>query len=369
LADLTYIAKIPKKHYCFGDHHFKYFIKLWKIMMNQVIDNTVLEMRHMITGFQVTQAIYTAAKLSIADYIHQGITSCDQLAKLTQTKSDKLYRLLRALTSVGIFFEIENQHFTLTEKAKLLCTDHPNSLKHYAMMYGEEAYTTWKQLLVALNSETSVFETLYQKPLFEYLEGNTEANQTFNLAMKNSTASQKAAVVSQYDFSQFQTICDVGGGTGELLIEILEAFPSLQTTLYEQASVINQAKKVLEKTSYADSIKLISGDFFKSIPSNYDVYIMRHIVHDWPLDKAKQILSHCFEAMNHQSTLLLIEGVIQSRNIKDPLKWIDLHMMVTLNGKERTETEFAELLNACKLKMRNIISIPDSHLSIIEIGK
>src|SRR6185437_4965398 len=102
--------------------------------MNELIDNTILEMREMITGFQVTQAIYTAAKLSIADYINQGITSCDNLAKLTKTKSDKLYRLLRALASIGIFFEIEYQQFKLTEKAKLLCSDHPNSLKYYAIM-------------------------------------------------------------------------------------------------------------------------------------------------------------------------------------------------------------------------------------------
>lgn len=333
------------------------------------MDRHILAMRKMITGFQVTQAIHAAAKLSIADHIQRGVTSCDALAKLTKTNSDKLYRLLCALTSIGIFSETTDQNFKLTEKAQLLCSDHPHSLRHYALMYGEEAYITWAELESALSSEKSVFESHYGESFFQYLANNSEANSIFNLAMKNSTASYKGKIVSHYDFSRFKTLVDIGGGTGELLAEILAVTPHLQTALYEQPLVIEQAKKLLKDSNFSHSIKFIDGDFFKSIPPQYNAYIMRHIVHDWPLDKAKQILSNCCQAMNKDSVLLLIEGVIKSTRAKDPLKWIDLHMMVTLNGKERTKAEFATMLHSCGLKMKKIIPVSGSHLSIIEVKK
>lgn len=329
----------------------------------------LLEMRRMITGFQFTQAIYAAAKLSIADHIEQGVTSCHALASLTKTKPEKLYRLLRTLASEGIFFEKNHQEFHLTDKAKLLCANHPNSLKYYALMYGEEAYQSWKELWSTLSSETCGFEIVYNQPFFEYLNNNPQANATFNLAMQNSTASFKAKIGHHYDFNQFKTLIDIGGGVGEFLVEILEQFPALHTTLFEQPKVIQQAKKALLNSPYATKIKYLEGDFFKPLPTGYDVYIMRHIIHDWPDEKAIIILSHCANAMASNSVLLLIEGVIQSANLSDITKWIDLHMMVSLNSKERSEAEFTALFQASSLQLKNIIPIVGSHLNLLEVVK
>jgi hypothetical protein len=330
---------------------------------------SLLEMRRCITGFQLTQAIYASAKLGIADYIQKGITSCNELASLTKTKPEKLYRLLRTLASEGIFFEAAPYEFHLTDKAKLLCADHPNSLKHYALMYGEEAYQSWKELFSTLSSETCGFEMVYKQPFFEYLANNPEANSTFNLAMQNSTASFKGKAIHHYDFNQFKTLIDIGGGVGEFLVEILEQFPGLQTTLLEQPEVIEQAKKQLAHSPYFEKIKYLEGDFFKPIPAGYDAYVMRHIIHDWPDEKAITILSHCANAMAPHSVLLLIEGVIKSANISDITKWIDLHMMVSLNSKERSQEEFNALFNASGLRLKHLIPIVGSHLNILEVVK
>ncbi|MFG0335471.1 MAG: methyltransferase dimerization domain-containing protein, partial [Maioricimonas sp. JB049] len=137
----------------------------------------------MINGYCVTQAVYAAATLGIADLLKEGPRTVDDLAAATGTRPDRLYRLLRALASVDLFAETEQGAFTLTPMAELLRSDAPFSARSFARMAGEEHYVTWGRLLEALKSDDNAFEVLYGKPIFEFLAENPEQGRIFDDAM------------------------------------------------------------------------------------------------------------------------------------------------------------------------------------------
>ncbi len=210
----------------------------------------------MALGNWVSQSIYAAAKLGIADLLKDGAKSCEELASATQTHERSLYRLLRALASVGIFAETEPGYFTLTLLANYLQSDVPDSLKAIAIMNGAEQYRSWGDLMYSLQTGESAFERLYGMNLFEYYAQNPEAAKIFNQAMTSLSALENASVVSDYDFSNIQTLVDVAGGHGKLLTDILKANPKIKGILFDQPSVIAGATSLIEEAGVSDRCEL-----------------------------------------------------------------------------------------------------------------
>ena len=190
---------------------------------------------------------------------------------------------------------------------------------------------------------------------FEYFKKNQEDFIIYNNAMTFFSKTQAMQIVNSYNFSNFRTIVDVGGGQGYLLIAILKNNPSLQGILYDLPEVVKGARKTIEKETLSDRCKIIEGDFFQSIPKGADAYIMKYVIHDWSNDKARKILQNCRESIAPNGKLLVVDKVISLKSGLNDEIMGDIEMMILGEGLERTESEFRELFNNAGFKLTNII--------------
>ncbi len=309
----------------------------------------------LITGNWPMQAVYSAARLELADYLHAGPKSSDELAKLTGADAPFLYRLLRALASLGIFSEDAERRFSLTPMADKLRKNAPGSLWGATVMMGEEHYVAWGRLLDGVRHGQTSFKLQYGKGVFDYFETHHESARIFHRAMTELTSQTHVAAVEAYDFSRFRKLIDVGGGRGTLISAILKANPQLHGAVYDLPSVMDQTRRYLSEQGVADRCEAIGGDFFASIPGGADAYILSTVIHDWHDADSLRILRNIHQAMNGPATLLLVELVLKDRNEQDFGKLMDLNMLVMAGGKERTAEEFRELLAAAGFELQRIV--------------
>jgi hypothetical protein len=324
------------------------------------------EMVQMIMGFRVTQMIYVAAKLGIADLLKYGPEDANALAQATGTHAPSLYRLMRALASVGIFAEDEQGRFSLTPLAELLQSGVPGSQRSRALFFGGQTeWRSWGELLYSVTTGEVAFKHLYGMDPWEYRAKNPELGAHFNNFMTTNTMAQTAAVVAAYDFSGIGTLVDVGGGQGALIAAILRANPQLHGTLCDAPHVVTDARLILEAAGVLDRCQVVSCDFFSSVPDGGDAYILKSIIHDWDDNQALAILSNCRRVMPNNGRLLLVENVVPPGNEPHQGKLIDLQMLVELGGRQRTEAEFATLLGEAGFNLARVVPT-DAQISIIE---
>jgi O-methyltransferase domain/Dimerisation domain len=320
----------------------------------------------MTNGFQVSQAIHVVATLGIADLLKDGPKSADELAEATGTHASALYRILRALASVGVFAEQSDGRFGLTPLAEHLRTDVPGSLRSWAMLIGRPYYfTTWGHLLHSVRTGEPAFPHVYGTPAWEYRASHPEESALFDGAMTGLSLAEAEAVVRNYDFLGIGVLVDVGGGKGALLAAILAANPALRGILFDQPHVVADAKDLLERAGVADRCEVVDGDFFKAVPGGADAYLLKSIIHDWDDASAIEILRKCRAAMADSARLLLVERGIRPANEPDPAKFIDLMILVMLGGRERTAEEYERLYTEAGFKLTNTIHA-GSLLDIIE---
>jgi hypothetical protein len=319
----------------------------------------------MLTGYWVSQALYVAAKLGIADLLKDGPKSSDELAKATGTHVRSLYRLLRALASVGVFVESEDGRFSLTPLAEYLQTGVPGSLRAFAIMQSELQYRVYGEVLHSVKTGGTAFNHTFGQELFPYLIQHPAAAAVFDEAMTGYTTQVSTAIVAAYDFSQFGTIVDVGGGHGTLLTAILRANSALRGVLFDLPHVAEGAQKRLAAAGLAERCEVVAGDFFASVSNGGDVYLLKWIIHDWDEERSVAILKNCHRAMAEHSKLLLVEAVIPSGNTPFFHKFMDLTMLVIAGGRERTEAEYHALLAAAGFRLTQLIPTR-SEMSVIE---
>ncbi len=314
-----------------------------------------LVMLQMIHSYWVFLLIYAAAKLGIADLLKNEALNCDKLASLTQTHPRSLSRLMRALASVGIFEENQQGDFALTPLSNCLLSDAPSSVRAGAIMLGEEHYRAWGDILYSMRTGKSAFENLYGMNVFEYYAQNPEPEQIFSEAMTSVSIMEDMAVTKAYDFSKIQKLVDVGGGHGGLIASILKSNPHLQGVLFDQPSVVDGANNVLEKYGVSSRCEILSGNFFESVPSGGDAYILKHVLHDWDDETSISILKNCHQAMKKNDLLLIIELVIPPGNLPFFGKLQDINMLIMSHGGcERTQVEYQKLFECAGFKLTNI---------------
>ncbi len=319
----------------------------------------------MIFGFMPAQAIATAAKLGIADLLKDGPRPVEDLAQATRTHGRSLYRLLRALASVGVFAEDADGRFRLTEMAEPLRSDVPESLRAFSIYFGADFHMrVWEDLLYSVTHGQPVFQHIHNKGVFEYFEDHPGHAKIFNDAMTSFSASVSEPIVRAYDFSGIGKIADVGGGHGLLLSAILNEHPAMKGVLYDAPSVIGGAKNLLDAQGVGARCELVAGDFFQSAPAA-EAYIMKHIIHDWEDEKSIKILRNCHGAMTGKGKVLVVEMVVPEGNAPSPGKFIDLEMLLFLHGYERTEKEYAALFEKGGFKLTRVVPT-ESPYSIVE---
>lgn len=331
-------------------------------------DTARQQLDRMITGYWSTQAIFAAASLGIADLLADGPKTAAQLAGATESDEGALYRLLRALASLGIFAENEQHEFSLTPMAEYLQSDIPGSKRALAMMSGDEHFQAWGDILYSIRTGQTSFDHVYGKPFFDYLPDHPAKAEVFDKAMTGIHGRESDVILEAYDFSGFQSLMDVGGGNGSTFIRMLTEFPEMRGTLFDLPHVVERSRANIEQAGMSDRCQLTGGDFFESIPSGADAYFLRHIIHDWDDEKSRTILRNCHIAMSAESTLLIVDSVIPPGNEPFGAKLLDLVMLLIPGGKERTADEFRTLFEESGFELTRIIPT-NSELSILECTK
>ncbi len=329
------------------------------------LKNTQEKILELTRGFQLSQCLFTATALGIPDLLKDGAKSCEELAQATQTHAHSLYRLLRVLASTGIVTEIAPQQFEVTAMATCLQQDSPDSLKDFILLRAEQDYLCWKELPYSIKTGKSAFERTFGISRYQYNQQTPQLSERFDKAMSTLARKQKEAILSSYDFSTVDTLVDIGGGQGSLLISILKRYPNINATLFEQAETIQRAQELLEKEHLNERCQTVAGSFFEALPEGKEVYILKHVLHNWDDEQALQILQNCRRVMAVGTKLLVIEGVISEKTAQRSIL-LDLTLLVSFaSGKLRTESELDQLLQAAGFALNRIISTP-SDISIVE---
>ena len=320
----------------------------------------------MLFGALMQQGIYVAAKLGIADLLAQKPQTAEELAAATETHAPSLYRVLRTLAGAGIFAENADNKFELTPIAALLRSDTPNSMRDFALLLGDEwHWRIFSELKHSVKTGETAQAKVFGNELFEHLAQNQQDAETFNRAMTSHSLAAVPAIVEAYDFSGVGKLADIAGGHGILLAGVLKANPQVQGILFDLPTVIKGAGEWLAKEGVGDRVELAAGDFFESVPSSADAYLMKHIIHDWDDERSIKILQNIGAAMNKNGKVLITEMVIPEGNEPSPSKILDLQMLIGTGGKERTKDEYKKLLEASGFKLTRIVPTK-SPLSVIE---
>jgi SAM-dependent methyltransferase len=297
----------------------------------------------LIGGYRVTQALYVLTKLGIPDALAAGPKDATALAAEVGVEPDRLYRVLRALASVGVLTVDEQARFGLTDTGRLLRANPHGSFADASIFAGEEPYRAWGDLLHSVQTRETAFDHTYGMGHFEYLAEHPEAAATFNKLMAWSV--QVAGdPLEGYDLGRHTLLVDVGGGKGALIASTLRAYPDLKGILFDQAPAVVDAPTLLRSSGVADRCEIRTGSAFDAVPTGGDVYVVSRVLHDWPDDKAFLLLANCRKAMAEGGVLLLVEGVLEEGVAPPPRLWLDLVMMVMTGGRERTRADWQALL-------------------------
>lgn len=318
----------------------------------------------------LSQALYVTAKLDIAELLRNGPQTSEYLAVATSSNEDALYRVLRALSSEGIFMEVSKRVFSNTEASETLLSDHPASTRDLTIwMCHPDHWNVYSKLEISVKTGKTIWEEVHGEPIFPYLfQTNTELGDIFNRAMTSYSQQTIPAILAAYDFSEADSIADIAGGYGHLLGAILQHYPDKEGVLFDLPEVLKGAPAMLESYGVADRSEIVAGNFTTDIPVVADVYLLKHIIHDWDDDICRQILGNIRKNMPENAKILIIDSVIPEENDPDFGKILDLEMLIAPGGKERTEEEFRSLLASAGFEMTRVIQT-QSAVSVIEAIK
>lgn len=309
-----------------------------------------------VTGMWNFQIVYTLCELGILDRLSDTPV---------QISEERVYRLLRAASTIGLVSESAGRTFTLMPIGKALQTDSLGSMRDFVLFQGRYGWASWSKLKDTVTTGKNAIDLLYNKSSFDFFLA-PEVAETFNKAMTGISAVSADALLSSYSFGGAKTVADVGGGNGRLLGTVLLDNPHLQGILLDLPSVIENAEPILGELGVSSRCRVIGADFFKPFPQfAADIILMKNIIHDWSDEQAIDILRHVRERMTQNTRLVLYEAVVPGINEPGLAKYLDIEMMVHAHGKERTKDEYAQLLSAAGLQLTKVIRTPGP-LSMIE---
>ena len=322
--------------------------------MGTLSDHTCLNL--MIRGFQVSRMIRLVADLEIADKLPPE-ESCGvgDLAVLSGVQTMPLLRVLRALSSFGIFCIDAAGSVAHTPLSLLLRADADRSLRPAAVtLAARGSWGAWSELDAALHGAVP-HRKAWNTSRFEYLRDHPVEGRNFDALMGSDPGNRHEAVAVAYDFCAASSIADIGGGNGALLRTILERNPRPRGIVFDREDVIDAIASDLHE---GGRIETVAGDFFAEVPSGADIYLLVRVLHDWPDDDCIRILRTCRQAMHASSRLLVIEQILEPDPAQgESMDYLsDMQMMAMFgSARERTRDEFAGLLNAAGFELTRVI--------------
>jgi orsellinic acid C2-O-methyltransferase len=313
----------------------------------------------LVNGYRAAQIVASAARLKIPDLLAAGPMSVDRLSEVTEIDVSRLRRLLRGLTTLGVVTVEEDGRFANTEVGELFREGVPGSRRPMAMMLIPESYRDWDHFMETLRTGVTGHSLAHGGSLWETIARDPDFAVRFNLAMASNSEEAVQFVAGSGNFAKAALIVDVGGGTGALAGGILRAYPNLRGIVCDVAAGLTKTREYLASLGVADRCSVVETDFFKSVPSGGNVYLLKQIIHDWDDEHAAAILSVCRRAMVPGARLIIIERILPSRVTNDPSHlnpvMTDLQMMVQLGAMERTLEQYQRLLTGAGFRFTRLV--------------
>lgn len=310
----------------------------------------------LIRGFQVSRMIRLVADLGVADKISDTGHDVHELAAACGVQASPLLRVLRALAAFEVFKVSAEGQVSHSPRSLLLRTDAPNSMHHGASFWTSPgSWKAWGELDVALQGGIP-HETAWGIGRFQYLRDHPEEARQFDLFMANMPGNRHVALASAYDFSAAGLIVDIGGGNGEALRQILARSPTPRGLVFDRPDVV---KAISVDSRLNGRIAVEGGSFFEGVPKNADVYLLVAVLHDWSDEDCIRILRSCRIAMTADARLLIVEQLLEPdpRRGRPTSYLLDTQMMAMFgSARERTKSEFDELLAGADLRAQRLIS-------------
>lgn len=320
----------------------------------------------MAQGAWLTQALYVAIRLGIADVLRDGPRSAEDVARRVDADPGATYRVMRALASNGVLKLRRDQRFALTRVGHALRSDYDGSMAPMIKMVGTpEHWEHWAGLLDSVQTGRTAVEKIRGTSMFEYLATNPGYAATFNDAMTGMSTVAIEMAVPLYDFTDRKLVVDVGGGHGALLASVLAQAPEARGVLFDLPSVVQGAGALLDAAGVGDRAITTGGSFFESVPDGADAYLMKTVIHDWDDEQSLSILRNIRTAIAANGKVLLFELVLPDGAPPHPGMLLDLEMLVHAGGRERTAAEYAKLLSRAGFRQTRVIPTAGP-MSIVE---
>lgn len=325
-----------------------------------------VQLVQMSASFVRSRVVYAAAEIGLADHLADGPKRTNELADRTGTHARSLHRLMRALAHYGVLSMEDDGTFSLTPVGEALQSRAPGAARPTVrVVAGDGFWSAFRKLPETLQDGEPGMKKALGLSFFEYLDHHPEEASRFNDTMIGFHGAEPPAVADGYDFSDVNMIVDVGGGTGNMLATICEHYPEPEGVLFELPHVAEEAPALLEDRGVADRISCEAGSFFEEVPDGGDVYILSHILHDWPRGRCLQILRNCRAAMSADSRLLIVEMVLPENGPPHPGYELDMVMLALTGGQERTADQYAALLEDADFRRVRVLPT-ESPVSVVE---
>lgn len=319
-------------------------------------DPAATRLRFLFSANWLAQAVHAAAVLGVADHLKDSGKTADELAAATGTHAPSLNRLLRALSSYGVFFEDEQRKFRLTPMANYLRSDVPGSQRAAAICIPETHSPAYQEIVHSVRTGEPAYAKVFGKPLFDWLADRPREAELFDSTMTGVHGDETRAVLDAYDLSDCKRFVDVAGGNGLTLKATLERHSHLTGVLFDREHVIERARPALTASPVGPRLELVAGSFFDAVPPDGDVYQLRHILHDWYDPECVSILTNIRKAMRPGGRVIAVETVVPPGNNDECFgKLLDLTMLVVVGGMERTEEEYRKLYAAAGLTLTRVV--------------
>ena len=325
----------------------------------------------MVMGGWVSKSIASMSRFGIPDILkkHGALTAAEMVARGVDANADALERVLRACASLGIFTEDQDGRFGATELSGVLCADAPGSVKGLVELFSASTSKIWCELGGAIRTGKPQCANVMGAEFWDYLDAHPDELEDFGEAMKSNSHASLVGVLEKCDFSSATKVVDVAGGFGHLAIALLEKYPKLKAAVVDRPEMVPVAKqKIALSAEVAARLEFLGGDMFKAVPPA-DVYIMKHIIHDWDDARCVKLLGNCRNALLGDGRVIAVDAVLppMGNTAGAPSKLMDVNMLLFIPGKERTRAQWEEIYTRAGLRIASVTPLTDNFgTSIIE---
>ena len=312
-----------------------------------------------VTAVAGSHVVTELARLKVADLVEARPLTASELATKTETDPGAMLRTMRGAVSMGFFQRDSERRYSNNRLSSALRSSETYDVRSFAEYFGSRSnLAAWNDFPETLRTGRNAFERVHGKSIWDWFDEHPHERQTFADSMMAMTLADAPGIATTYPFAEIHRLCDVGGGRGTLLSEILVRHPHLRATLCDNAGVLEAARELLTKRGVIQRVDLVAGSFFEGVPRGSDAYVMKHILHDWDDERCIAIMRNCRAVMEPGNRLLVVEALVED-DTEDYGALADLHMMIVCcDGRERGRADFEKLFEAAGFRLARVLEAP-----------